>query len=200
MKEEIIIRVIQTYRNGNHGMQQGESEVRWINLKAGERRTSPDAGRRNHIGQQPESNILVLNGIEKIQPIICASFNGNHGSTTVSCYSPTDASDKMDITTFYVQHTDQHNVLIIDGGMNAQTDKDRNNKSCFYNSLNRNGECLAKFSLENRLACSQTKLQKRKRKQWTYTGLKKHKTQLDYIFINKKQIDVHIFLFFKKRN
>ena len=63
------------------------------------------------------------NSIERIQPrITCASFNSNP-CITISCYSPTNASDEMDIITFYnelyslVQHIPKHNILIINGDL-----------------------------------------------------------------------------------
>ena len=137
-----------------------------------------------------------LNSIEKIQPrIICATFNGNPCTTIVSCYSPTNASDESDITTFYnelsslARHTPKHNVLIIGGDMNAQIGKDNNNKFSFHSLPNRNGEHLAEFSLENGLVCLNTKYQKRKGKMWTYTYPNSTKAQLDYILLNKKWIN-----------
>ena len=60
-----------------------------------------------------------LNIIEKIQPRMQgATFNGNPG-TTISCYSPTNASDKTYLIAFYnelsslVRSIPKHNVLII---------------------------------------------------------------------------------------
>ena len=52
----------------------------------------------------------------------------------LSCYSPSDASDETEIITFYnelsslVRSIPKHNVLIIDGDMNAQIGKRENNK------------------------------------------------------------------------
>ena len=57
--------------------------------------------------------------------MMCDLFNGNPCTTIISCYSPTNASDEMEIITFYnelsslVQHILKHNVLIIGGDMNA---------------------------------------------------------------------------------
>ena len=56
----------------------------------------------------------------------------------------------------------KHNVLIIGGDMNAQTDKNINNKFCLHNSSNRNGEHITEFSHENEQTCLNTKFQKRK--------------------------------------
>ena len=72
----------------------------------------------------------------------------------ISCYCPSNASDKSVITTFYnwlyfiAQLIPKLNVLIIIGDMNAQIDKDEQNKLYLHNLPNRNGEYLADFSLE----------------------------------------------------
>ena len=70
-----------------------------------------------------------LNNIEKIQPrIMEATFNGNP-STTIICYSPTNASDGADLDTFYNEQSShvcsvpRLNLLIIGGDMNAQIGK-----------------------------------------------------------------------------
>ena len=70
---------------------------------------------------------------------------------------------------FLVRHITKHNILIIGRDMNAQIGKDGNNKFFLYNSLKRNGLYLAEFSLDNRIAYLNNKLEKRKKKQWTYT-------------------------------
>ena len=57
--------------------------------------------------------------------MMAATFNGNPSKTIISYYSPTNASDEMDLITFYyelpslVGNIPKHNVLIIDGDMNA---------------------------------------------------------------------------------
>ena len=136
------------------------------------------------------------NSIEKIKPrMLCASFNGNPCTITISCNNPTDASDEMDIINFYnelsflVQLIPKHNVPIICGDMNAQIDKDENNNFCLHRSSNRNGEYLTDFPLENRLACLNTKLYKREGKLWTDTYPNNAKPQLDYIPISKKWVN-----------
>ena len=48
---------------------------------------------------------------------------------------------------FLVRHNTKHNNAIIAADMNAYLDKCENNKFCSYNSLKRNGEYLAEFSL-----------------------------------------------------
>ena len=53
------------------------------------------------------------------------SFNGNPCTTIVTCYNSNNASDKIDIITFYkelfslVWHIPKHNLLIISEDMNA---------------------------------------------------------------------------------
>ena len=62
--------------------------------------------------------------------------NGNPWTTIISCYSPTNASDEMDVITFYnelsslVQHIPKHNIVIISGDKKAQIGKDKINKFC----------------------------------------------------------------------
>ena len=95
-----------------------------------------------------------------------AIFNGNPCITTLSCYSPTNASDKTNVTTFYtklsllVWYIPIRKVLIVGVDMNSFIGKDGNNKFCLHNSPNKNGEYQADFSLENRLVCLNTKFQK----------------------------------------
>ena len=61
-------------------------------------------------------------------------------SAQLSLASPTNASDKIDIITFYnvlsflVQHISKHNVLIIGRDMNSRIGKDENYKVCLQNS------------------------------------------------------------------
>ena len=98
------------------------------------------------------------NSIERIQRrMLCASFNDNPNSTVISCYSPINANEETDITTFYsklyslVHNIPKNNVQIIRVYMNAHIGKDKNNEFCQHNSLNRNEEYLADFLLENKL-------------------------------------------------
>ena len=53
-----------------------------------------------------------------------ATFNGNPSTTINSFYSPTNASDGMDLINFYelsslVCNIPKHNILIIGGDLNA---------------------------------------------------------------------------------
>ena len=68
-----------------------------------------------------------LVNVESISPrIMVATFNGNPKTTVISCYSPTNCSDELEIQNFYHQLTDsiknipKHNVLIIGGDMSIK--------------------------------------------------------------------------------
>ena len=60
-----------------------------------------------------------------------ATFNGNTRATINSCYSPTNVSEETELIAFYVELSSlvrwisKHNVLVIDGDMNAQIGKKR---------------------------------------------------------------------------
>ena len=124
--------------------------------------------------------------------MIVINFNGNPSATIISCYNPTNVSEETDLITFcnelssLVRSIPKHNVLVISGDMNAQIIKNVNYKFSLHNSSNGNGEHLADITLENRLTCLNTKFQKRERKLWTYKYVNNTKTQIDYIFKNKK--------------
>ena len=86
-----------------------------------------------------------LNSIKKIQLLmIAAIFNGNPSTTIISCYSPTNISDKTNLITFSNEQSSlvdsilKHNVLIIGGDNNTQIGKNINNKFSLHNSSNRN--------------------------------------------------------------
>ena len=77
----------------------------------------------------------------------------------ISCYGPTNASAETDNITFQneiynlARHIPEYKDLIIDGGLNAQIGKEKNNQFCKLNLPNRNGEYLLNFSLQSYLAC-----------------------------------------------
>ena len=114
------------------------------------------------------------------------TFDSN-SCTIISCYSPTNASDEMFYITLYNMLSPlvcailKHNVLIIGGDMNAQIDKNENNKFYLHNLSNRNEEYLTDFSFENRLTCLNTIFQKREGKLWTYTNPNNAKAQIIYL-------------------
>ena len=121
-----------------------------------------------------------------------AIFNGNPRITIISCYSPTNISEETELDAFYdelsslVRSIPKHNVLVIRGGMNAQIEKNGNNRYSFYHTSNRNGQHLTEFIMENRLTCLNTNYQKREGKLRTNTYANKSKAQIDYVLINKK--------------
>ena len=71
--------------------------------------------------------------------MVIATLNDILGTTILSCYSPTYASDKTDLIPFYnklyyfVHSISKHNILIIGGDMNAQVGKNKSNKICLRN-------------------------------------------------------------------
>ena len=137
--------------------------------------------------------LKTLNSIERIRPrMMAATFNGNPRATIISCYSPTSVSEETELVTFYDELPSlvcsilKHNVLVIGGDMNAQIRKNGYNKYSLHNMSNWNGQLLTDFMIENRLTCLNTNYQKREGKLWTYTYANNSKTQIDYVFINKK--------------
>ena len=137
--------------------------------------------------------LKTLNSIERIQPrMMVATFNGNPKATIISWYSPTNVSDETVIVTFYDELSSlvpsilKHNLLIIDGDMNAQIGKNRHNKYSVHNTSNRNGQHLTDFTTENWLTCLNTNFHKREGKLWTYIYANNSKSQIDYVFINRK--------------
>ena len=124
--------------------------------------------------------------------MMVATFNGNPRATIISCYSPTNVSEETELVAFYdelsslVRSIPKHNVLVIDGDIDAQIGKNGNNKYSLHNMSNRNGQHLTDFMIENRLTCLNTNFQKTQVKLWTYTYANNNKAQIDYVFINKK--------------
>ena len=98
--------------------------------------------------------------------MMVASFN-NNSSTTIICYSPTNANDETDLITFSTELSSlvpcipKHNVLIIGGDMNAQIDKNETTNSAYTICQTEIG---IDFLLENGLICLNTKFQKREGK------------------------------------
>ena len=137
--------------------------------------------------------IKSLNSIEKIQPrMMVAAFNGNLITTIISKYSPIEVNEETNLITFYkelsslVRSIPKHNALVIGGDMNVQIGKDVNNQFSLHKLSNRNGEHLTHLTSENRLTCLNTKFQKTKGKQSTYTCENNAKAHTDYILINNK--------------
>ena len=137
--------------------------------------------------------LTPLNSIERIQPWMMATpFNGNPRATIISCYSPTNVNEEIELVTYYdelsslVRSIPKHNVLVIGGNINGQIGRNRNNKYSLHNTSNRNGQHLTDFMIENRLTCLNTNYRKSEGKLWIYTYANNSKAQIDYVFINKK--------------
>ena len=120
--------------------------------------------------------LKTLNSIERIQPrMSAATFNSNPRATIISCYRPTNVIEETELVAFYdelsslVRSIPKHNLLFIDGDMDAQIGKNGNNKYSLHNTSNRNGQHLTDFMIENRLTCHNTNYQKKEGKLWTYT-------------------------------
>ena len=98
--------------------------------------------------------------------MMVATFNSILRATIISCYSPTNVSEETELVTFYdelsslVPRIPKHNMLVIDGDMNAQIGKNGNNKYSLYNTSNRNGQHQTYFTIEDRLTCLNKKLSK----------------------------------------
>ena len=61
-----------------------------------------------------------LSNIETISPrIMVATFHGNPNTTIISCYSPTNVSEELEVEQFYMElasltrHIPKHNMLVI---------------------------------------------------------------------------------------
>ena len=113
--------------------------------------------------------LKTLNSIERIQPrMLAATFNGNTRATIISCYSPNNVSEEIELVAFYdelsslVHSIPKHNLLVIGRDLNAQIGKNGNNKFSLHNTSNRNGQHLTDFMIENRLTCLNTNYQKRR--------------------------------------
>ena len=98
--------------------------------------------------------------------MMAATFNGNPRATIISCYSPSNVSEETELLAFYdelsslLRSIPKHNVLVIGGDMNAQIEKNENNKYRLHNTSNRNGQHQTDFMIENRLTCLNTNYQK----------------------------------------
>ena len=137
--------------------------------------------------------LKTLNSIERIRPrMMISTFNGNPRGTIISCYSPTNVSAETELVAFYdvlsslVRSIPKHYVLVIGGDINAQIEKNGNNKYSLHNTSNRNGQHLTAFMIENRLTCPNTNYQKREGKLWANTYANNSKAQIYHVFINKK--------------
>ena len=132
-----------------------------------------------------------INGIQKIQlRLKVATFNGNHSATIISCYSPTNVNEEIELVAFYdelsslVRSIPKHNVLVIGGDMNALIRKNGNHKFSLH--YKQKWTISNRFHDRKEISVPQYKLSKREGKLWIYTYTNNCKVQRDYVLINKK--------------
>ena len=127
----------------------------------------------------------AMNSIESLSPrILVATFNGNP-QTVVSCYSPTNVQEEIDLSSV-ARHIPKHNVLVIGGDFNSHLGKDKGYKFAYSQITNRNGNMLSNFVEEQNLLPLNFCFQKCSGQKWTHTAPNGAKTQLDYVIINRK--------------
>ena len=121
-----------------------------------------------------------------------ATFHGNPTTTIISCYSPTNVSEELEVEQFYMElasltrQIPKHNMLVIGGDFNAHLGKLNNSKLSYHTNANRNGNMLHNVINENNLICLNTHLQKKVGQVWIHKAPNKTLAQLDYVLINKK--------------
>ena len=135
----------------------------------------------------------ALETVEMITPrIMIATINGNPRTTVISCYSPTNVSDEIEVERFYVNLTSvtrqipKHNFVVIAGDFNAHLGQQDGFKYSYHAQTNRNGVMLKDYLHENNLICLNTEFQKRPGQRWTHSSSNGSKVQLDYVIINRK--------------
>ena len=96
-----------------------------------------------------------------------ATFNDNY-CTTVSYNNSANASDEMNITSFYstlsslVRHIPIYSVQIIMNDLMGKGKKKKKKKFCWHNLSKWNGEYQGDFWVENRQAYLNSKIKKGK--------------------------------------
>ena len=96
-----------------------------------------------------------------------ATFHGNPNTTIISCYSPTNVSEELEVEQFVMElasltrQIPKHNMLVIGGDLNAHLVKLNNSKFSYHTNANRNGNMLHNFINENNLICLNTHFQKK---------------------------------------
>ena len=135
----------------------------------------------------------ALETVEMITPrIMIATINGNPRTTVISCYSPTNVSDEIEVERFYVNLTSvtrqipKHNFVVIAGDFKAHLGQQDGFKYSYHAQTNRNGVMLKDYLHENNPICLNTKSQKRPGQRWTHSSSNGSKVQLDYVIINRK--------------
>ena len=135
----------------------------------------------------------ALINTEKISPrIMIANFKGNPQTTVISCYSPTNVHDEIEVEDFYnelaavVRQLPKHTFIVIGGDFNAQLGKSDDNRYTSHTTTNRNGTMLQNFLTENKLICLNTKFQKRHNQLYSFTSANNSRSQIDFVLISKK--------------
>ena len=134
--------------------------------------------------------------IEKVTPqILVATFHSNAEPTLISCYNPTNISDKQEIIYFCddlsspVRSVPKNSALIIDGDLNAQIGQNIHHKFTCHHTSNRNGKCLEYFLIKNGLLSINTQSQKKGGELWSLTYPNGDRALLHYMMINKKWLN-----------
>ena len=137
----------------------------------------------------------ALETVEMItRRIMIATINGNPRTTVISCCSPTNVSDEIEVERFYVNQTSvtrqipKHNFVVIDGDFNAHLGQPDGFKYSYHDQTNRNGVMLKDYLHENNLICLNTKCQKRPGQRWTHSSSNGSKVQLDGKIANGKTV------------
>ena len=101
--------------------------------------------------------------MEKISDrIVAATFKGSPKMTVISYYSPTNTSNNQIAKQFYeelsatARETLKHNMLVIEGDMNAKAEESKVIPRSFNKATNRNGDLLLDLIAENDLVCLNT--------------------------------------------
>ena len=106
--------------------------------------------------------------------ILIATINGNPKTTVISCYSPTNVSDEVEVERFYENLTSvtrqipKHNFLVMAGDLNAHLGQLDGFKYAYHYQTNRNGSMLRDYLLENNLLYLNFLFQKRPGQRWTH--------------------------------
>ena len=97
----------------------------------------------------------ALETVEMITPrIMIATVNGNARTTVISCYSPTNVSDEIEVERYYVNLTSvtrqipKHNFVVIACDFNAHLGQ-QIFKYSYHTQTNRNGVMLKDYLHEN---------------------------------------------------
>ena len=132
----------------------------------------------------------LLKVVSHNERIITAHFSGKPAISVIVHYSPTEGSDTAEehynnlVTA--ISAVPKHNVLLVLRDCNAHLGEEAV-KDTYHKRTNSNGEHLLDLACEANLIITNTALQKRKGKLWTFlSDMTGSKSQIDYILINKK--------------